>query len=90
MEQRQHLGHEIKTVSNLIKRRISNTSIFAAFDRLTGMHGWFIGFIYHRNVVWINTFQRDMEAEFSIRRSTATRILQLMEKRSDYQRNCGL
>ena len=44
----------------------------------TGMQGWIIGFL-HRNEDR-DMFQRDVEAEFNIRRSTATGILQLMEK----------
>lgn len=73
-----HVGGEIKTLSNLIKRRFDNSKVISEIDKLTGMHGWFIGYIYHNRDKDI--FQRDLEEEFSIRRSTATGILQLMEK----------
>lgn len=71
------VGYEIKTLSNLIKRRIDNSAVFS--EEVTGMHGWIIGFLYH-NREKRDIFQRDIEAEFSIRRSTVTGILQLMEK----------
>lgn len=71
------IGYEIKTLSNLIKRRIDNSEVFS--DEVTGMHGWILGFLYH-NRGKRDIFQRDIEAEFSIRRSTVTGILQLMEK----------
>jgi DNA-binding MarR family transcriptional regulator len=71
------VGYEIKTLSNLIKRRIDNSAVFS--EEVTGMHGWIVGFLYH-NREKRDIFQRDIEAEFSIRRSTVTGILQLMEK----------
>lgn len=71
------IGYEIKTLSNLIRRRIDSSSIFS--EEVTGMQGWIIGYVYH-NQQKRNIFQRDIEAEFLIRRSTATGILQLMEK----------
>ena len=42
------------------------------------MQGWVIDYIYdHRTE---DVFQRDIEKEFEIRRSTATELLKLMEK----------
>ena len=70
------IGHEIKTLSNLIRRRLDNSPVFS---EVTGMQGWIIGHVYH-NRYKRDIFQRDIEAEFLIRRSTATGILQLMEK----------
>jgi len=49
------------------------------------MHGWIIGYLYDHQENDI--FQRDFENEFSIRRSTATAILQLMEKKELITRN---
>ncbi|MDR2855945.1 MAG: MarR family transcriptional regulator [Methanomicrobiales archaeon] len=45
---------------------------------VTIMHGWIIAYLYHNHDHDI--FQRDIETIFSIRRSTATDILQRMEK----------
>jgi DNA-binding MarR family transcriptional regulator len=78
MEKMRLVGPEIKTLSNMIKRRIDSSKVISEVDKLTGMHGWFIGYLYNHSDRDI--FQRDIEEEFSIRRSTATGILQLMEK----------
>ena len=64
MKGERHVGGEIRVLSNLIKRCMDD----GMPPETTGMQGWIIG------------FQRDVEAEFNIRRSTATGILQLMEK----------
>ncbi|HJK51630.1 MAG TPA: MarR family transcriptional regulator [Methanocorpusculum sp.] len=45
---------------------------------MTGIHGWIIGHLCRHPERDI--FQKDIEAILSIRRSTATGILQLMEK----------
>ena len=78
MVDKHSIGPEIKTLSNLIKRRFDNSKVISEVAKLTGMHSWFIGYLYHNGDKDI--FQRDIEEEFSIRRSTATGILQLMEK----------
>lgn len=79
MEDKPAIGLEVKILSNLIKRRIGNSKIIQETDKMTGTHGYIIGYIYNN---WNkgDIFQRDLEEEFSIRRSTATGILQLMEK----------
>ncbi|MEA4890552.1 MAG: MarR family transcriptional regulator [Clostridiaceae bacterium] len=79
MDSRNHVGFEIRTLSNLIRRHVDNSQTIKYINNLTGMHGWIIGYLYdHQNN---DIFQRDFENEFSIRRSTATAILQLMEKK---------
>lgn len=78
MSQRQVVGFEIRSLSHLIKRHMDHTSAKRYVDNLTGTHGWIIGYLYeHKDE---DIFQRDLETKFSIRRSTATGILQLMEK----------
>lgn len=72
-----HMGGEIKMLSNLIKRNADS-----AFDvpELTRAQGWIIGFIRMRDENGLETFQKDVEKAYEIRRSTATGILQLLEK----------
>lgn len=77
MEQRT-IGHEIKTLSNLVKREISSNSVLDQEQGVTGMQGAIIGYLYHHGDREI--FQRDIEQHFKIRRSTVTGILQLMER----------
>ncbi|MCX7714986.1 MAG: MarR family transcriptional regulator [Clostridia bacterium] len=74
-----NIGFEIKTLSHLIKRRIDKFAGGTNHSGLTGGHGWIIGYLYDKSKTR-DVFQRDLEAEFSIRRSTATGILKLMEK----------
>ncbi len=76
MERR--VGFEVRTISNLIKRHVDNLPTIKAAESVTGIHGWMIGYLYnhqHQDV-----YQKDIEEQFSIRRSTATVILQRMEK----------
>ena len=77
MQKEKHLGFEIRTLNNLVKRYFEQQKP-EEFDNSTGVHGWAIRYFYeNRNK---DVFQRDFEARFSIRRSTATNMLQLMEK----------
>lgn len=78
MDHNPTIGLEIKTLSNLIRRYVENSDTKKYVDKLTGTHSWIIGYLYDNREKDI--FQRDLETEFSIRRSTATGILQLMEK----------
>lgn len=76
MERKKFVGYEIHTLDNMIGRRISALS---EKDGLTQMQGWIIGYLYDHSSV--DVFQKDIEAQFHIARSTATGILKLMEKR---------
>ncbi len=78
MEDKRTLGREIKVISNLIKRGLSQTAAFDQLEHLTGTHGWVIKYLYENRER--DVYQRDIESEFSIRRSTVTGILQCMEK----------
>jgi DNA-binding MarR family transcriptional regulator len=79
MDHHRAIGFELKILSNMIKRRIAAIKATEGQEQLTGMHGWIIGYLYDRRDLK-DVFQRDIEADFTIRRSTATGILQLMEK----------
>ena len=73
-----HIGFELRQVANIIRREIDNAVSKRNIEKLTGMQGRVIGYLCHNGEKEI--FQRDIEAEFSIRRSTATTMLQTMEK----------
>ncbi|MCI6640666.1 MAG: MarR family transcriptional regulator [Pygmaiobacter massiliensis] len=75
-EHRSRIGYQIRTLNNLMVRQIEGR---VQAMGLTTMQAWIIGYLYHRSGQ--DVFQRDLENEFSIGRSTATSILQLMEKR---------
>jgi len=72
------IGFQIRTLSHLIKRQVDQTVFQGREKPATGMHGWVIGYLYENRDK--DVFQRDLQEQFSIRRSTVTGILQLMEK----------
>ena len=78
MEPKHHIGFELRTTANIIRREIDNAMMSHKFEKLTGMQGRVIGYLC-RNIKE-QIFQKDIENEFSIRRSTATNMLQTMEK----------
>lgn len=71
-----HIGRMIAILSNQIKRYIDSISLEHG---LTGVQGRVLHFIL-ANPTRGELFQKDIEEEFNFRRSTATGILQLMEK----------
>lgn len=73
---------EVKSLVNLIKRCIYESAAENGLAGLTEVQGWIIGYLYKHmdDPDRPGVFQRDIESEFKIRRSTATGILQLMEK----------
>ena len=78
MQEERAIGHECKVICNMIKREFKKSAAFDKLEHLTGTHGWIIKYLYeHREE---DVYQRDIENNFSIRRSTVTGILQLMEK----------
>ncbi len=85
MSQTEEIGFQIHTLSKLIRRQTDRLAFRGEEDpEITGkpgggLHGWIIGYLYHHRD--LDVFQRDVQEAFSIRRSTVTGILQLMEKR---------
>ena len=83
-ESPQVIPAQIRRVDNLIFRKINQFARENGVEQATPMHGWIIEYLYrHRNEP---VFQRDIEREFSITRSTVTNILQLMERKGYIQR----
>lgn len=75
---------QLRRVDNLIFRKINQFARANGVEQATPMHGWIIEYLYrHRDEP---VFQRDIEREFSITRSTVTDILQLMERKGYIQR----
>lgn len=78
------IGYTIRVLDNMMKRNLSASVRKMGMDEMTVMHGWIIGFLYsHREQ---DIFQKDVEAEFEINRSTGTSILKLMEKKGYLER----
>ena len=79
MDSKKHIGFEIKTLANIIKRCFEEKARVKGLEGLTGMQGWIIAYIYKQGRDK-QIFQRDVEKQFNIRRSTATGVLQLLER----------
>mgnify|MGYP002523563778 CR=1 FL=1 len=77
MQPERTIGFEIRSLNNMIKRDVERSGVFE-ICRATGLHGWAIGYFYDNRERDI--FQRDFEEHFSIRRSTASNMLRLMEQ----------
>lgn len=73
---KRNIGIELRSINNLIMRYMENHANKKKVDSITGTNGWIIGYIaenHNRDV-----YQRDLEAEFSITRSTASKVINLM------------
>lgn len=76
MDKEIRIGREIFGLANQLKRKIGKKS---AEYGVTSIQGRIIGFVnWHSGKRDI--FQKDIEAEFNIRRSSVTSVLKLMEK----------
>lgn len=77
---RQDIGFEMKSVNNMIRRKLDIRFTEAGLGDLLGMQGPMLGYL-HREGQKRDVFQKDIEKEFNIRRSTATVMLQNLEQK---------
>lgn len=74
------IGYEIRVLNNTIRNSINNMKLNKDIEsnpHTTRLHAWVIGFVFHsKNPV----YQKDIETEFQIKRSTASTLLASMEK----------
>ena len=82
MDKKIHIGRKIIILSKRLKRRLDNgTSKYG----ITGVQSRILGFISH-NSEKRDIFQKDIEEDLDIRRSSVTSVLQLMEKNGCIER----
>ncbi len=74
---KRHIGYAVKSLGRMIGQALDNIPAIKENKDLRGLHVWVLNFLF-RNAEK-DVFQRDIEAEFHIRRSTATEVLQAME-----------
>ncbi len=77
MEHHEEIGFQVHTLSHRI-RQMMNGMELEEENAAPGMQGWIIGYLYSRQGEEV--FQRDVQAHFSIGRSTATGLLKAMEQ----------
>ena len=70
------IGFEMRNIHNLVKRKFSNVP-GVNLQNSTCIHGWIVEYLIKNKDKDI--FQRDFEEKFAMRRSTASRMLRLME-----------
>jgi DNA-binding MarR family transcriptional regulator len=78
MKDRNDIGFKIRILGNLIKRDIEKSKSELGIALPKGINGWAISYFFDNSDKDI--FQKDFEAQFSIRRSTASNILKTMEQ----------
>ncbi|MBU5488178.1 MarR family transcriptional regulator [Clostridium sp. MSJ-8] len=79
MNENREVGLEIRRMNNLIRREVEKFECKRCGDKDLGTNGWILGYIYdHRDK---DVFQKDIEDEFTIRRSTVSNILKLLEQK---------
>lgn len=75
----QDVGYQVRKLDNMLVRNLFGYVKKHGRKDLTVMHGWILGYLYENQGKEI--FQKDIEAEFAIGRSTVTNVLNLMEKK---------
>ena len=68
------IGIELRSLNNLIRRYVDNKLHKKYIDSVTGTNGWSIRYIAEHGDV----YQKDLEREFGITRSTASKVVGLM------------
>ncbi|EEH97740.1 MarR family transcriptional regulator [Clostridium tertium] len=76
MSEIKHIGRKINILSHKIKRRIGKVSLEYG---ISSMQAKILGYIFHQ-APKRDIFQKTIEEEFDIRRSSVTSVLSLMEK----------
>ncbi len=74
----QNFGRQIHCLARLMKKAMDQSQARSCMEHLTGTHGWIIGYLYHHRDREI--FQKDLENDLGMSRSTVSTVLSLMEE----------
>lgn len=86
MNHKKVISVELMGLTNQLRRNADAITARHGGAKFTGMQSFVLSYIYDRQEQGIDVFQRDVEKEFYISRSTASGILSLMEKNGLIQR----
>lgn len=76
------IGVRLRMLNNAVRRYIDRYAEGKkALDSLSCSNGWIIGYVCEMKECGKDVFQRDLENNFGITRSTASKVLGLMEKK---------
>lgn len=78
------VSSQLRTLTRRIHRFIENSPNKKQFDSVTGTNGWIIAYLSCKKDE--DVFQRDIEKEFDITRSTASKVIDLMEQKGLIER----
>ena len=84
MEQKRPIHVEMRSLSHRIHRFFQNSPNKKTVETITGTNGWIIGYLADRQDK--DVFQKDIEREFDITRSTASKVIDLMEQKGLVER----
>ena len=76
--ERQHVGLVVKLLHQQFRHCFEHNANAQGMDDISIVHGHILGFLARH--AGEDVFQKDIEAEFRISRSTVTSIMQVMEK----------
>ena len=74
----QNFARQVHCLDRLLKKAVDRSQARSRMEHLTGTHGWVIGYLYHHRDREI--FQRDLENDLGMSRSTVSTVLTLMEE----------
>lgn len=81
------IGMRFRMINNAIRRYVDRSSeLKSELDNLTCSNGWIIAHLDHMEKLGRDVFQRDFENNFGITRSTASKVLKLLEKKGMIER----
>lgn len=81
------IGMRFRMINNAIRRYVDRSSeLKSELDNLTCSNGWIIGHLAHMEKLGRDVLQRDFENNFGITRSTASKVLKLLEKKGMIER----
>ena len=79
-----NIGIELRSLSNMAMRAMVQRMRGHSCDLVTGTNGWIIGYILES--AGREVYQRELEEKFSVTRSTASKVVNLMEKKGLVER----
>ncbi|ALS03056.1 hypothetical protein ATZ33_17220 [Enterococcus silesiacus] len=82
------IGLKIRILANELNRKAAEILKEDGGETSSSIQMRILNFIHRRNSQQVPVYQKDIEQEFDIRRSTATGVLQTMEKRLFIERRC--
>lgn len=74
---------DIKVLNSLIQRELEQRCKLMAGDMISGVNGLIMGYILRQGG---NVYQRELEDEFALTRSTISKVVNLMERKGLIER----